>query len=78
MALEAITAAVAQMRESNTQIADAAEQQSGVAEELNRSVTGIRDVTEQTVEQTAVSAATSSELAALSKELSKAIQQFKL
>ena len=78
LALEAITAAVAQMRKSNTQIADAAEQQSGVAEELNRSVTGIRDVTEQTVEQTAVSAATSSELAALSKELSRAIQQFKL
>lgn len=78
LALEAITAAVAQMRESNTQIADAAEQQSGVAEELNRSVTGIRDVTEQTVEQTAASAATSDELASLSKELSKAIQQFKL
>jgi methyl-accepting chemotaxis protein len=66
------------MRESNTQIADAAEQQSGVAEELNRSVTGIRDVTEQTVTQTAASANTSTELAALSSELSKAIQQFKL
>jgi methyl-accepting chemotaxis protein len=78
LALEAITAAVAQMRESNTQIADAAEQQSGVAEELNRSVTGIRDVTEQTVTQTAASANTSTELAALSSELSKAIQQFKL
>ena len=78
LALEAITAAVAQMRESNTQIADAAEQQSDVAEELNRSVTGIRDVTEQTVTQTAASATTSSELAALSAELSKAIQQFKL
>ena len=78
VALEAITAAVAQMRESNTQIAVAAEQQSDVAEELNRSVTGIRDVTEQTVQQTAASAATSAELAALSGELSKAIQQLKL
>lgn len=77
-ALEAITAAVAQMRESNTQIAVAAEQQSDVAEELNRSVTGIRDVTEQTVTQTEASATTSTELAALSAELSKAIQQFKL
>ena len=78
LALEAITAAVAQMRESNTQIAVAAEQQSEVAEELNRSVTGIRDVTEQTVQQTVESANTSAELAALSGELSKAIHQLKL
>nr|WP_313088798.1 methyl-accepting chemotaxis protein [Pseudomonas sp.] len=78
VALEAITAAVAQMRESNTQIAVAAEQQSEVAEELNRSVTGIRDVTEQTVGQTVASATTSAELAALSGELSKAIHQLRL
>lgn len=78
LALEAITAAVAQMRESNTQIAVAAEQQSDVAEELNRSVTGIRDVTEQTVQQTVESANTSAELAALSGDLSKAIHQLKL
>ncbi|WP_312480031.1 methyl-accepting chemotaxis protein [Stutzerimonas nitrititolerans] len=78
LALEEITAAVAQMRDSNTQIAVAAAQQSEVAEEMSRSVTGIRDVTEQTVQQTSASAATSTELAALSTELSKAIGQFKL
>ncbi|WP_313055117.1 methyl-accepting chemotaxis protein [Pseudomonas lopnurensis] len=78
LALEAITGAVAQMRESNTQIAVAAEQQSQVAEELNRSVTGIRDVTERTVDQTVASATTSAELAALSAELSRAIHQLKL
>ncbi|CAM5243225.1 Methyl-accepting chemotaxis protein OS=Stutzerimonas stutzeri OX=316 GN=CXK95_15975 PE=3 SV=1 [Stutzerimonas stutzeri] len=77
-ALESITTAVAQMRESNTQIAVAAAQQSEVAEELNRSVTGIRDVTEQTVQQTVDSASTSSQLAALSGELSRAIGQLKL
>ncbi|MNJ50127.1 hypothetical protein D3C77_453890 [compost metagenome] len=66
------------MRESNTQIAVAAAQQSEVAEELNRSVTGIRDVTEQTVQQTVDSASTSSQLAALSGELSRAIGQLKL
>ncbi|QLF91909.1 methyl-accepting chemotaxis protein [Pseudomonas sp. ABC1] len=78
LALEAITGAVAQMRESNTQIAAAAEEQSQVAEELNRSVTGIRDVTERTVQQTVDSATTSSELAALSGQLSKAIGQLRL
>src|SRR5690606_39008876 len=51
-ALAAIASAVALMRESNTQIAVAAEQQSQVAEEMSRAVVGIRDVTEQTVQQT--------------------------
>ncbi|TBU96017.1 methyl-accepting chemotaxis protein [Stutzerimonas kirkiae] len=78
LALEAITGAVAQMRESNTQIAAAAEEQSQVAEELNRSVTGIRDVTERTVQQTVDSATTSSQLAELSGQLSKAIGQLRL
>ena len=77
-ALAQITAAVAQMRESNTQIAVAAEQQSHVAEEMNRAVVSIRDVTENTVRQTVDSATTSDELATLAGELSKAIGQLKL
>ncbi|MNF48854.1 Methyl-accepting chemotaxis protein PctB [compost metagenome] len=77
-ALAAITGAVAQMRESNTQIAVAAEQQSQVAEEMTRAVVGIRDVTELTVSQTVESAATSSELAGLASELSQAIRQLRL
>ncbi|GGU74296.1 methyl-accepting chemotaxis protein [Pseudomonas laurentiana] len=77
-ALAEITGAVAQMRESNTQIAVAAEQQSQVAEEMNRAVVSIRDVTEETVQQTVDSATTSSELATLAGELSKAIGQLKL
>ncbi|MCK9800187.1 methyl-accepting chemotaxis protein [Pseudomonas sp. MAFF 302030] len=77
-ALADITGAVAQMRESNTQIAVAAEQQSQVAEEMNRAVVSIRDVTENTVQQTVNSATTSNELATLAGELSKAIGQLKL
>ena len=77
-ALAEITGAVAQMRESNTQIAVAAEQQSQVAEEMNRAVVSIRDVTEQTVQQTVGSATTSSQLATLAGELGKAIGQLKL
>ncbi|MEX5341647.1 methyl-accepting chemotaxis protein [Pseudomonas sp. I2] len=77
-ALAEITSAVAQMRESNTQIAVAAEQQSQVAEEMNRAVVSIRDVTEQTVQQTIGSATTSVELATLAGELNKAIGQLKL
>ncbi|MDA8485818.1 methyl-accepting chemotaxis protein [Pseudomonas resinovorans] len=77
-ALAAITGAVAQMRESNTQIAVAAEQQSQVAEEMTRAVVGIRDVTELTVGQTVESASTSNELAGLASELSQAIRKLKL
>ncbi|QBZ88776.1 methyl-accepting chemotaxis protein [Pseudomonas viciae] len=77
-ALEQITGAVAQMRESNTQIAVAAEQQSQVAEEMNRAVVSIRDVTENTVRQTVDSATTSHELATLAGELNRAIGQLKL
>ena len=77
-ALAAITEAVAQMRESNTQIAVAAQQQSQVAEEMNRAVVSIRDVTERTVRQTVDSASTSDELAMLAGELNTAIGQLKV
>ncbi|MEG5263125.1 methyl-accepting chemotaxis protein [Pseudomonas sp. JDS28PS106] len=76
-ALAAIAGAVAQMRESNTQIAVAAQQQSQVAEEMNRAVVSIRDVTESTVTQTLDSANTSDELARLATQLSTAIRQLK-
>jgi methyl-accepting chemotaxis protein len=56
----------------------AAEQQSQVAEEMTRSVVGIRDVTEQTVQQTLASASTSAELVSLADELGKAIRRLKL
>ena len=77
-ALGDIARAVALMRESNTQIAVAAEQQSQVAEEMTRSVVGIRDVTEQTVQQTLASASTSGELVGLAEELGKAIRKLRL
>jgi methyl-accepting chemotaxis protein len=77
-ALSNIAQAVALMRQSNTQIAVAAEQQSQVAEEMTRSVVGIRDVTEQTVQQTLASASTSAELVGLADALGKAVGKLKL
>ena len=65
------------MRDSNTQIAVAAEQQSQVAEEMTRAVISIRDVTEQTVQKTVDSATTSKHLADLAGDLTKAIRQLK-
>lgn len=77
-ALEAITQSVSQIRESNTQIAVAAREQAQAATDLSHLVGGIRDVSEQTVGQVQTSAHTSSELAALSGSLGKAIGQLKL
>ncbi len=77
-ALGHIAQAVALMRDSTTQIALAAEQQSQVAEEMTRSVVGIRDVTEQTVQQTVTSASTSAELVNLADALGQAIRKLKL
>ncbi|KUM44066.1 methyl-accepting chemotaxis protein [Pseudomonas sp. EpS/L25] len=77
-ALADITAAVTLMRDSNTQIAVAAEQQAQVAEEMSRSVVGIRDVTERTMLLTQESAATSTELAGLAGTLNQAIRQLRL
>ncbi|RMU56226.1 hypothetical protein ALP29_200684 [Pseudomonas syringae pv. avii] len=69
---------MAQTRESNTQIAVAAQQQSQVAEDMNRAVVSIRDVTERTVIQTVDSASTSDQLATLAGELNSAIGQLRL
>jgi len=77
-ALADITAAVTLMRDSNTQIAVAAEQQAQVAEEMSRSVVGIRDVTERTMLLTQDSASTSTELAELAGTLNQAIRQLRL
>ena len=77
-ALESITQAVTQIRESNTQIAVAARQQANAAMDLSHSIADVHKVTEQTVQQTQKSAQTSSELAALSGSLNQAIGQLKL
>ena len=71
-------AAAGLVREGDGDAEQAAEQQSQVAEEMTRSVIGIRDVTEQTVGQTLDSAAISDQLAGLASDLAKAIQQLKL
>jgi methyl-accepting chemotaxis protein len=77
-ALGEIAQAVEQMRDSNMQIATAAEQQSQVAEEMTRSVIGIRDFSEKTVLQTRDSTSTSTELANLASQLNLAIGKLKL
>ncbi|MBB4812060.1 methyl-accepting chemotaxis protein [Pseudomonas rhodesiae] len=77
-ALGKISDAVTVISDMNLQIASAAEQQSAVAEEVNRNVSAIRTVTETLTSQATESAAISSQLNALASQQMKLMDQFKV
>jgi len=77
-ALETITRAVATITDMNTQIASAAEEQSAVAEEMNRNIVNISQVANQTAQGAHQTATGSSEVASLAGRLQAAVGQFKV
>ncbi|MGO1247639.1 MAG: methyl-accepting chemotaxis protein [Oceanisphaera sp.] len=77
-ALEKIAAAVARIRDMNTSIASAAEEQSMVAEEINRNVTNINDVTLQVSDGTEQTRDSSGNLARLAELLQSQVGHFKV
>ncbi|KAF1010916.1 MAG: Methyl-accepting chemotaxis protein McpQ [Pseudomonas fluorescens] len=77
-ALGSIAAAVSLIQQMNQQIAAAAEQQSSVAEEINRSVTSIRASADQSALSMQGNAASSIELAQLGTELKGMVGHFRL
>lgn len=77
-ALNRISEAVTVISDMNLQIASAAEQQSSVAEEVNRNVSAIRGVTETLTGQAAESAQISNRLNTLSSQQMALIEQFKV
>lgn len=77
-ALGSIAAAVSLIQQMNQQIAAAAEQQSSVAEEINRSVTSIRASADQSSLAMRGNAASSIELAQLGVELKGMVGHFRL
>jgi len=77
-ALTEIARTVAVIQEMNPQIAAAAEEQSLVAEEINRSVLKVRDVSEQTAAASEQTAAASIELARLGMDLQQCVGRFKV
>ena len=76
--LETITQTVSSIQAMNQQIAAAAEQQSAVAEEINRSVMNVRDVSDQTSAASEETAASSVELARLGTHLQGLVGKFQL
>lgn len=77
-ALNEIARTVSVIQEMNPQIAAAAEEQSAVAEEINRSVLKVRDVSEQTAAASEQTAAASIELACLGADLQRCVGKFKV
>lgn len=77
-ALANITRTVAVIQEMNPQIAAAAEEQTAVAEEINRSVMKVKDVSEQTSAASQETAAASVELARLGSDLQVWVGKFKV
>ncbi|MCJ8169107.1 methyl-accepting chemotaxis protein [Atopomonas sediminilitoris] len=77
-ALEAITQAVAQMRDNNQQIAAAAQEQSQVVGEISQGIVRIRDVTEQTVHTSEASVQAGSALTEHSARLQHALAKLRL
>jgi methyl-accepting chemotaxis protein len=77
-ALETIAQAVGTIRDMNVQIASAAEQQSAVAEEMNRNITSFADVADQTADGAAQSTRAGEELARLASDLQTVVRQFKV
>lgn len=70
--------AVEEIRQYNSQIATAAEQQSSVAEDINQNITQIRDVGDQSAASTEQVSAASDELARLAEGLSTQIARFRV
>ncbi|MGB5146304.1 MAG: methyl-accepting chemotaxis protein [Porticoccaceae bacterium] len=71
-----IAAAVVRIHDMNTQIATAAEEQTAVADEINRSVVSISTVARESADGAQHSAQASGELARLATELQGAVSRF--
>ena len=78
VSLDAITGAVTSINDMNAQIASAAEEQSSVAEEMNRNIVSISNVAAETARGAEQTAREGDALARLASELQGLVGQFKL
>jgi len=76
--LAAIAGAVVTISEMNTQIATAAEEQTAVAEEINRNIVNISQLSEHVSSSSEMTASSSEELSKLSLDLQELVGQFKV
>ena len=74
---ESILGVIATINDMNNQVASASEEQSAVAEEINRKISSISVVTEQTAAGAQHTSSASGELARLAERLSESIRHFR-
>ncbi|WP_207061828.1 PAS domain-containing methyl-accepting chemotaxis protein [Motiliproteus sp. SC1-56] len=75
-ALKRISTAVGSIRDMNTQIASAADEQSRVAEEMSRNIVGIRDMAVRTADSCEKTSSASSQLAGSARRLESLTQDY--
>ena len=75
--LDQISSAVATINDMNAMIASAAEEQSSVAEEINRNITSVSQIAEETSEASRQNVATSTQLAILAGQLQRLVHMFR-
>jgi methyl-accepting chemotaxis protein len=76
--LQAITTAVGSINDMNAHIASAAEEQSAVADEINRNIVNISQVADQNTENVMQTSKASEELAHLASQLQNLVARFKV
>ncbi|MBJ7552693.1 methyl-accepting chemotaxis protein, partial [Marinomonas spartinae] len=76
--IQKIVEAVLVINERNTSIASSTEQQANVAREVDRNLTTIRDISNETSSRSVETSASSQELAKLAEELNQLTSQFKI
>lgn len=77
-AIKDVATAVDEIKQYNSQIATAAEQQSSVAEDINQNVTLIRDVSDQSATSAGQVASASNELSRLGEDLKQQVSRFRV
>ncbi|WP_051906836.1 methyl-accepting chemotaxis protein [Methylomarinum vadi] len=77
-ALDAIHAAISVMKDMNLQISTAAEQQSAVAEDINRNIVNINDLNLDNIAQSEQTMETASSLSAIAVQLKELVGRFKI
>jgi methyl-accepting chemotaxis protein len=76
--LDSILSEITAINNMNTQIAAAAEEQASVAEEINRSIIEIAQISNQTAEGATEATNTSNNLTSMSEQLNNLVSPFKL
>ncbi|WP_351124915.1 methyl-accepting chemotaxis protein [Shewanella sp. T24-MNA-CIBAN-0130] len=77
-ALQAITQAISVINDMNIQIASASEQQSSVAESINKNVINVKHIAEENAVAANQTRASAGEIALLSEQLKELVDQFKI